>query len=152
MTCLDPRHVATLTAVVDRIIPTDHDPGAREAGTIAYVLERARAEPALAARYRALADHLDELVLSSPTAGSFATLGVDEQDRLLNGIDPSESGLDSIVAYAMEGFYGDPRHGGNRDAVSWQMLGFPGPTAPRGYTSPLGWYDATTPIDPRDRP
>jgi len=27
----------------------------------------------------------------------------------------------------MEGFYGSPRHGGNRDAVSWQMLGLAEP-------------------------
>ena len=27
----------------------------------------------------------------------------------------------------MQGFYGDPRHGGNRDRVSWKMVGLPYP-------------------------
>jgi gluconate 2-dehydrogenase gamma chain len=27
----------------------------------------------------------------------------------------------------MEGYYGAPRHGGNRDAVSWRMLGLDEP-------------------------
>ena len=29
--------------------------------------------------------------------------------------------------YSMMGFYGDPRHGGNRNRVSWKMLGVPDP-------------------------
>jgi len=29
--------------------------------------------------------------------------------------------------YTMMGFYGDPRHGGNKDRVSWKMLGLPDP-------------------------
>jgi gluconate 2-dehydrogenase gamma chain len=31
------------------------------------------------------------------------------------------------VDHSMQGFYGDPRHGGNRDGVSWKMLGVPYP-------------------------
>ena len=29
--------------------------------------------------------------------------------------------------HAMMGFYGDPRHGGNKERVSWKMLGVPDP-------------------------
>ena len=32
-----------------------------------------------------------------------------------------------LVDHTMKGFYGDPRHGGNRDGVSWKMLGVPDP-------------------------
>jgi gluconate 2-dehydrogenase gamma chain len=28
-----------------------------------------------------------------------------------------------VVDHSMQGFYGDPRHGGNRDGASWKMLG-----------------------------
>ena len=31
----------------------------------------------------------------------------------------------TVIAHTMQGYYGDPRHGGNRDAVSWRMLGVP---------------------------
>jgi gluconate 2-dehydrogenase gamma chain len=29
-----------------------------------------------------------------------------------------------LVNHTMEGFYSDPGNGGNRDAVSWKMIGF----------------------------
>jgi gluconate 2-dehydrogenase gamma chain len=31
-----------------------------------------------------------------------------------------------LLAMTMEGFFGDPIYGGNRNKVSWKMLGFPG--------------------------
>ena len=35
--------------------------------------------------------------------------------------------FDLLVAHTMQGFYGDPRHGGNRERVSWKMLGVASP-------------------------
>jgi gluconate 2-dehydrogenase gamma chain len=32
-----------------------------------------------------------------------------------------------ILAHTRQGFYGDPRHGGNRNRVSWKMIGVPFP-------------------------
>jgi len=32
-----------------------------------------------------------------------------------------------LVDQTMQGFYGDPRHGGNREGTSWKMLGIPYP-------------------------
>jgi gluconate 2-dehydrogenase gamma chain len=32
-----------------------------------------------------------------------------------------------VRGHTLEGYYGSPRHGGNRDAVSWRMLGLPEP-------------------------
>jgi gluconate 2-dehydrogenase gamma chain len=32
-----------------------------------------------------------------------------------------------VREHTMEGYYGSPRHGGNRDAVSWRMLGLDEP-------------------------
>ena len=43
----------------------------------------------------------------------------------------SEPFFDLVVTHAMQGFYGDPRHGGNRDFASWRMLGLP-PVPVRG--------------------
>jgi gluconate 2-dehydrogenase gamma chain len=31
--------------------------------------------------------------------------------------------FDLARAHTLHGYYGTPRHGGNRDAVSWRMLG-----------------------------
>ena len=32
----------------------------------------------------------------------------------------------TVLTNTMEGFFADPIYGGNRDMVSWKMLGFPG--------------------------
>ena len=35
--------------------------------------------------------------------------------------------FDLLLDQTMQGFYGDPRHGGNREGISWKMLGIPYP-------------------------
>jgi len=42
------------------------------------------------------------------------------------GVDPAEF-FHRVVEHTMVSFYGDPRHGGNREPVSWPMLGMPDP-------------------------
>jgi gluconate 2-dehydrogenase gamma chain len=32
-----------------------------------------------------------------------------------------------VCDHCMQGYYGSPRHGGNRDFASWKMLGLPYP-------------------------
>ncbi len=39
--------------------------------------------------------------------------------------DGGKDAFEMVLAHAMQGFYGSPRHGGNRDYVSWTMLGVP---------------------------
>ncbi|MBI0432431.1 gluconate 2-dehydrogenase subunit 3 family protein [Roseomonas sp. KE0001] len=65
----------------------------------------------------------------------FAELPPEERDRLLAAMEKGEAGLrgvdeklffDQLLGNTMEGFFADPIHGGNRDMVSWKMLGFPG--------------------------
>jgi len=34
--------------------------------------------------------------------------------------------FEQVLGNTMEGFFGDPIYGGNRDMVSWKMVGFPG--------------------------
>ena len=34
--------------------------------------------------------------------------------------------FEALLQSAMEGFFGDPIYGGNRDKVSWRMIGYPG--------------------------
>jgi gluconate 2-dehydrogenase gamma chain len=33
--------------------------------------------------------------------------------------------FEMVLAHTMQGFYGSPRHGGNRDYASWRMLRVP---------------------------
>lgn len=76
-----------------------------------------------------------ETLCQSRHGQSFSGLNAEQQDALLaelekGGIDLD--GLDSklffeqVLGNTMEGFFGDPIYGGNRDMVSWKMIGFPG--------------------------
>jgi hypothetical protein len=42
--------------------------------------------------------------------------------------------------------YGDPVYGGNRDAIGWQAIEFPGDVVPRGWTD----AEVTWPYGPDD--
>lgn len=150
---LEPAVLATITAAVERIIPSDDGlPGAREAGTINFVVGElegaagpvtAMVELALLLDEAAAADHPEG---ASVGPGSFATLSGEEQDAILLTVETDGSAaLAWLVETTMEGFYGDPRHGGNDGGASWQAIGFPGPTGGTGYEPPFGWYDANEP-------
>jgi gluconate 2-dehydrogenase gamma chain len=66
---------------------------------------------------------------------SFKDLTGDQQDQILTGLQQGKITLNNIDAKlffsivhqnTMEGFFADPIYGGNRNMVSWKMLGFPG--------------------------
>ena len=38
----------------------------------------------------------------------------------------AKSFLEALYQSAMEGFFADPIHGGNRGKASWKMIGYPG--------------------------
>ncbi|WP_312905578.1 gluconate 2-dehydrogenase subunit 3 family protein [Stutzerimonas nitrititolerans] len=66
---------------------------------------------------------------------SFSALAPEQQDALLAELEKGEVELEGmgsklffeqVLGNTMEGFFGDPIYGGNRDMVSWKMVGFPG--------------------------
>ncbi len=116
----------TVEAVCQRLIPADQDPGAREAGVVNYIDRQLtchyrRLQPV----YRAGIARVDE-ISRKLYAGEFGDLDEEKQAGALAEVEKQERVFfDLILAHAMQGFYGDPRHGGNRDWVSWRMLGVP---------------------------
>jgi gluconate 2-dehydrogenase gamma chain len=65
----------------------------------------------------------------------FTRMSAADQDAFLQGLEkgsadldgiPSEVFFDNLLASTVEGFFADPAYGGNRDMVSWRMIGFPG--------------------------
>lgn len=50
-------------------------------------------------------------------------LQADKRD--LGGV-PSQVFFESLWGLCLEGFFGDPVYGGNRDAAGWRLVGFPG--------------------------
>jgi gluconate 2-dehydrogenase gamma chain len=143
--CLSEAEARTLEAICERIIPADQDPGAAWAGVVIFI------DRQLAGPYRRLrkiyqwglagTDGTSLTMFGKP----FAALPPHQQDAVLQSLDKGQargegwkqisakSFFDLVVNHTMQGFYGDPRHGGNRDRVSWKMLRLPYPPV-RGTT------------------
>lgn len=89
---------------------------------------------------------LDKLSQDQFGVEGFCSLQLSQKDRVLTVLEERASPFFSLlVRHTMEGFYGDPRHGGNKDRVGWTLLGFSGPRFPDGYQPPLGSYDVHVP-------
>jgi hypothetical protein len=131
---LTQQQTEVLRAALNRIIPADEYPGACEAGVEDYLRRQfARDLQPVVEVYRTGLDALDAEARQAGIAG-FAALGDDEQDALLGRIERGdvstawsmepERFFRMMVEHAMEGFYADPGNGGNKDEVSWKMIGF----------------------------
>lgn len=68
----------------------------------------------------------------------FAELDAGTQDEVLKGLDGgtiqfAEVGAKDFFTFLLqntkEGYFSDPIHGGNKNAVAWKMIGFPGARA-----------------------
>lgn len=68
----------------------------------------------------------------------FADLSPDQQIEALQKIEsgeasfaqvPAKTFFSILLANVREGFFSDPRHGGNRNLVGWTLIGFPGARA-----------------------
>lgn len=113
---LTPEEAAWLDALCEQIIPADEDPGAREAGVVRYI-DRQLAGPLR--RFRAA--YRDGLAALRRARPDFLTLTFDEQTAYLKTIEDTAF-FQMVVDHTMQGFYGHPKHGGNRDGASWKML------------------------------
>ena len=65
---------------------------------------------------------LDQL---APADRIAALKAMEDGKAQFNGVS-SRAFFNMLLSMAMQGFFADPAHGGNRDAASWKMLGFPG--------------------------
>jgi hypothetical protein len=125
---------ATLRALVDRLVPADDYPGGWDAGVGDYLDRQFTGDLSdMLDVYCAGLDALD--AESGATAGArFAELDAAAQDELLRRVEVGDVATNwpvdpagffgAAAEHAAEGYYGDPDNGGNRDGVSWRMIGF----------------------------
>ena len=118
----------TLGAICDQIVPADDFPSASQAGVLNYI------DRQLMRHYRkhrgAYLEGLEQAEAMSRKrfGGELAGLSQQQQLEIVNGLSEQNSTFFGLVRnHTMEGYYGAPRHGGNRDGVSWRMLGLPEP-------------------------
>lgn len=142
----------TVDALAARIIPGDaEDPGAREAGVVYYI------DRALSGTYSEWQGVYREGIRTLNTytteryGGNFFELSETNQDTVMealaNGEVPgfgdsdmgaSESFFTVVWSHTAEGMFSDPIYGGNRGAVGWKLIGFPG--AQYGYSADEARY------------
>ena len=116
----------TLAAICEQIIPTDQTPGAAWAGGVDFI-DRQLMGPYRRQRnaYRSGLMEIDRAA-AGKFGKEFAALDAPQQTALLESLEGgTKRFFSTVIAHTMQGYYGDPRHGGNRDAVSWRMLGVP---------------------------
>lgn len=133
----------TIEAIAARFIPSEpSSPGAREAGAVIYI-DRTLAGyfSHLQTFYRQGIADFNRLCKARHGA-SFVELTEQQQDEMLHEIEGSLADRESsklaqffavVYEHTLEGTFCDPLYGGNKDAVGWKLVGFPG--AQWGYTA-----------------
>jgi len=133
---LAPESFRTLEAVVARLIPSDaNGPGALEAGAAHYI-DRALGNALADVRERYAAGLTAVDALARARSGRvFAALDPATQDALLRELETGAVAgeraelagfFDLVLGHTLEGTFGDPYYGGNRDFIGWDMIGYPG--------------------------
>jgi gluconate 2-dehydrogenase gamma chain len=118
----------TLGAICDQIVPADDFPSATQAGVLTYI------DRQLARHYRRFQnvyrDGLEQAdAISRKGCGqNLADATPAQQLQAVTDLSQQDSAFFNLVRnHTFEGYYGSPRHGGNRDAQSWRMLGLAEP-------------------------
>jgi len=157
---LTPAQAKEVEAIAARIIPTDEDPGATEAGVVYFIdlALKTFASGDLAA-YEAGVKSVNQLTSEMfPGTTRFSSATVEQQDKVLAEFSkdtnksarrrqllPTAGEVDFfavISGHTMMGFLADPEAGGNRDYVGWKLIGRdPGHT----FSPPFGEYDKNYP-------
>ncbi len=149
----------TLEALTASIIPTDHQPGAREAHCVNFIDKALAHEDAAALPlYRGGLAALDAVAVLR-FEKKFVELESSDQDAVLIDIDagtasewtlkevPSSLFFETARQHTIIAFLADPSYGGNRDFAGWKVSGYPGPRHRRGgFTK--GQVEGTEPIVP----
>lgn len=128
MDFLSDSHASILAALCDQIIPADDFPSASQAGVVTYIdRQLVRHYRRYQNAYRAGLEQAD--AISRKRSGlALADAPAAQQIQIAVALEKeNRSFFELIRQHTMEGYYGSPRHGGNRDAVSWRMLGLAEP-------------------------
>jgi gluconate 2-dehydrogenase gamma chain len=115
-----PEQAAEVEAMAAQIIPTDATPGAREARVIQFI-DRA-------------------LVTFDSFSGQakFSALTGAQQIELLTAIEDTPF-FNLVRTHTITGFFANPVHGGNRDKIGWDLVGYDDSL---DHSPPFGYYDA----------
>ena len=140
LTNLTARETEILSAMVDRLIPSDElGPGALDAGVLQYI-DRAlsEAESDSSEVYRSGLAALDTYSRYT-RGGPFIDLSTIDQDSVLIDVQlgvatgagvgfvgSSGSFFNMVKSHTWQGMFGDPKYGGNVNFAGWDLIDYPG--------------------------
>ena len=140
-TTFTPGEGADFDAFAARILPTDDTPGAREAGVV-YFADRALGSvlsDLLPIVRSGLAAMNERVETARPGTRALADLSEADQDLVIGAVERDDPGFFFFARMlVMLGLVTHPDHGGNRERVGWQLIGFEDRYA---YQPPFGYYD-----------
>lgn len=128
---------ATIAAFTERLMPgAPGKPGALDAGVLNYIdLALAGAYSDMQGFYRLGLNALDAYCQKTYKE-SFVKLGAARQNEVITALQSGKAtGFDwprpqalfnTLRTHTIEGMFGDPIHGGNKNFSGWQLIGFPG--------------------------
>lgn len=123
-----------MDTIVEQIIPTDEWPGGKDAGVTNFIDKQLMGPYS---RYQATYRNGLKAILETCKAKfqkKFEELQWEKQTQFLETMEAGKmegelwkDELDSLFfglinSHSMQGYYGSPRHGGNKDNISYQML------------------------------
>jgi gluconate 2-dehydrogenase gamma chain len=124
---LTPQQMKTLTAFIDRLIPRDElGPGAVDAGAQIYI-DGVLAGPN-AGEKETFAQGLEELDAAARKmhGAAFADTSPQQRDEVITEM-LSTAFFNRARRLTLEGMFGDPYYGGNRNFAGWDLIRYPGP-------------------------
>ena len=133
------KEAAVTDAICEQIIPADQDPGARQANVVNFI------DRQLVKYYKRHQDFYRKALAGVIETSNlefgkdFDLLTSQEQYKIMEMLESGSargetwkalSSVDFfrlICDHTMQGFYGSPKHGGNKNYVSYKMLGIDSP-------------------------
>ena len=124
-----------LDAVTQQIVPTDEHPGAKEANVLNFIDKQlVQYYTRHQESYRKNLNLLQQACQQKHNK-KFEDLDWDSQFQFLEALEVGKiespdwpgqeqsSFFSMVIDHTMQGFYGSPRHGGNKNYVSYRMIG-----------------------------
>ncbi|MDR2809729.1 MAG: gluconate 2-dehydrogenase subunit 3 family protein [Tannerellaceae bacterium] len=131
---LSAEEAACLIALCEQVIPADDMPGATEAGVVFYIdTVLSSYIPEQLERYREGIRSL-QAYCRLTQGGVFETLPQEKQIEIMQQMEAGnfpdgtwehispQAFLSMVIRHTMQGFYGPPCHGGNKNYASYRML------------------------------
>jgi len=123
-----------LISLCEQIIPADHDPGATDAGVIHFI------DKLLYERFPELLSIYQQGIAGLNASCNelfqcpFTSLTIERQIEIMKLMEANQlpekhwqvikpaAFFNQVIQNTMQGFYGSPRHGGNKNYMSYRML------------------------------